>query len=151
VQIAAFAFVANPFAFALVPRPAAREKHKTRRSLFRFVFTIEFRFPRRSNQFRVERHNFAARVRQIAEQRKEKLFVTIGEMINFQISEQFGNRLFIGQQSRDDDDGSRLFGNAVFQIHLRHEIRTENAVDHSIDKSYRQFARRNNRQQNGEN
>ena len=153
VQISAFTFRANPFAFTLVPSPSPCEKHKAPGVFFCLVFAIEFRdcLPRRRTKLRVGRHNFVARVRQIAKQSEEKFLVTIGEVINFQISTEFGNRCLIGQQSRNDDDSSRYFGNAVPQIHLRQKFRFENGVDQPVDENYRQFACRNDCQQNGKN
>src|SRR5689334_20183698 len=102
LELAAFAFPTHPAILARVPLSPAMEEMKAivaMPAIERVDAALRDR-----EQIRISWRVFCAGVGKVAEQREVNVIVVIGEIVNFEVLDQFLNLRFVEKDGWDDDE-----------------------------------------------
>ncbi len=76
-----------------------------------------------------------------------EVLVLVGEVVDFQLLEQFFDRRVAGEEGRDDDHRAGVFGHALLRLHARQQARGEQVRHVPVEHAQREVAGRDEREQ----
>ena len=135
-QLAAFALVAHPHAFARVPATRPMQQKESVAESVR-VFSVEQGdcMGGLREQLGVLRLSLFRRIQKIAEQREIQVAVAVGEKPHFKTFHQFVHICRAGDQRRDHHQASRAIGNTAGKIHFRQRRRQQTERHQPVDQA----------------
>ena len=153
-ELAALAFPREPFAFGFIPLPPPMKEKEAISRLISLVIRcgitcVQFcdAVERETQQRVVARQLFGCRIAEVSEQGEIKLWVLIGEVMDFESFDQRRRACFARQQRRHDDHRARLNRRLSLRVHFGQYAWLKGMRHVPVQHAQRQVGRRNQGEQ----